>query len=144
MAQASGTGINVYDVSTNTATNIYANLFGAGDCPRWSPLVVPERIAFARWGRVYTIAPDGTDLKVVYDAVKVVTWDQIDFPHWSPDGKYLACENTLGKMGKNGVGQWWYEIAIVPSQGGAKTILTADMLDDPGRPVGWRWTTPAP
>lgn len=133
-------GINVYDLAANTVTKIYAT--GAHHALRWSPPGVPERIAFdSGWG-VYTIAPDGTDFKVAYDVRSQL--DYMRSPYWSPDGKYLACRNILGKMGKGGVGYFSEETAIVPSQGGAKTILTADMPNDPGQPVVWRRTTPAP
>ncbi|MHB8970372.1 MAG: TolB family protein [Pirellulaceae bacterium] len=136
--------VYVYDLLTDQTAEIFVTNLVSGDVnPRWSPPGVPERIAFKSAG-LCTIAPNGTDLKVVYDAGTKSWSDYLRNPYWSPDGKYLVTENVLATMGKGGVSTYSYEIAVVPSQGGAKAILTADMPEADMRPLGWRWSTPAP
>ena len=48
------------------------------------------RIAFARQGVLYTIAPDGSGLQRVVIAPPIRNDDWNDGPAWSPDGKKLA------------------------------------------------------
>jgi len=134
----------MYTVATGVTRVIYeGTTVGCLFAPRWSPPGVPQRIAFANNYALTTIDPDNTsDVKVVYYK------DYTDFlwnPQWSPDGKYIVATNVTKRPGAGGARKP-DEIAIVPSQGGAKTILTADMPDTYlyMTPAAWRWLPPVP
>jgi tricorn protease len=62
-----------------------------------------KRVGFLRAGKLWTMKPDGTDTKVVIDAVQVVDYE------WSPDGKWVVYARRDGSFAS--------ELYVVPSTG---------------------------
>jgi tricorn protease len=62
-----------------------------------------KQIAFIRAGRLYTMAPDGKDVKVVVDRAVIIDYE------WSPDSKWIAFARRDGSFAS--------EMYIVPATG---------------------------
>jgi TolB protein len=81
-------GLYVLDLETDSTRLLVE---GSARSPDWRP--DGERIAFTT-GNIFTIRPDGSDLKQVTDHGSAY------FPSWAPDGKRLAYDaTTLPKSG---------------------------------------------
>jgi len=71
-----------------------------GRSPAWSP--DGEEIVFVREGDIYKIRlSDG-------NITQLTTWGSCFFPDWSPDGKRIAYDCTIGTVDSNGI--WIVEI----------------------------------
>ena len=69
-----------------------------------------SRIAFIRSGKLFTMKPDGTELKTIVDQPQVFDYD------WSPDSKWLAVAKFDGSYAS--------EVFILPSNGGEMKNVT--------------------
>jgi Tol biopolymer transport system component len=97
-AHPSGFPWDIYSVRLDGSrlTNLTSTLDEGETSPAWS--WTSDRIAFIR-GRgtagqsLYTMAPDGTDERLVFDALS-----NLDHPSWSPDGTALAFSADTGQV----------------------------------------------
>ncbi len=62
-----------------------------------------KRVAFVRGGKLWTMNPDGTDLKVIVNEVRVIDYE------WSPDSKWFVFARLDGSFAS--------ELYVVPSTG---------------------------
>jgi len=69
-----------------------------------------KRIAFLRAGKLWSMNPDGTDVKVVVSEQQVIDYD------WSPDSKSFVYARLDGS--------WGNELYIVPAAGGKSENIT--------------------
>lgn len=133
-------GLSLYDLE-GTPTWIHS---GGDNGVQWSPPTVPaeqERIVFTDGlYDIRTTDPDGNDDTLLYTYTRgqsQASVDQVRSPFWSPGGNYVVFANLIPKV-KGLHLTYVAKVAVVPSQGGAKTTLTD------GSPVGWRASTPVP
>ncbi len=69
-----------------------------------------KRVSFLRAGKLWTMKPDGTDLKVLVDEVQVFDYE------WSPDSKWVVFARTDGSFAS--------ELYIIPAAGGEARNIT--------------------
>jgi dipeptidyl aminopeptidase/acylaminoacyl peptidase len=106
-------------------TNLTRTLGEGETAPAWS--WTSDRIAFIR-GRgpagqgLYTIAPEGTDEALVFDALP-----DLDHPAWSPDGTLIAFSADTG------------QVYTIPADGGEPSAVAGAM----GQPA-WQTITDPP
>ncbi|MFN4259728.1 MAG: S41 family peptidase [Gemmataceae bacterium] len=69
-----------------------------------------KRLAFLRAGKLWTMNPDGGDVQVLVDDVRVFDYD------WSPDGKWVVYARVDGSFAS--------ELYLIPSSGGEARNIT--------------------
>ena len=94
--------------------------------PNWSP--TGERILFQRrdpgsddWD-IYTMAPDGSDLRLVTDQASSDT-----DASWSPDGRYIVYSSDYGDLPTP-------NIFVIPAEGGTPIRVTFNGTHEDGAP----------
>ena len=115
------------------ATGVSRVLTDNGIMPRWSP--DGSKIAFHRYGGIWTIAPAGTGLTQI---LSYPNQYQVRSAYWSPTGSHVIyyrvkpgcplCSPPTPDVG---------DVYRATATGGSLTNLTGDVLAD-ARPLDWR------
>jgi Tol biopolymer transport system component len=105
---------------------------GTGRSPNWSP--DGARIAFLKFGEIWTVLPDGTGAVRITSATSDRWQSSLG---WSPDSKHLAFTQVTRKQKGFQPATYAYDVLRVSASGGATTNLTGDIATNSGL-VGWR------
>lgn len=92
--------------ATRFKTKALTNTPEAEDAVSFTP--DGSRVGFLRGGRMWTMKPDGTDLKVLVDQPQVFDYD------WSPDGKWVVYSRNDGSFAS--------ELYVQPTDGSKPAV----------------------
>lgn len=122
-----GQDMEVADVVTGTVTRVFSSP-NSTSSPQWSR--PGDKIVFSSGPDIYTIAPDGSALRMVADGT---TGEAYTDPFWSPDGAHMAFRMVKA----SGLNRDTY-IVRAPAAGGSYTILTGSLDKRAWKsPLGW-------